>query len=62
MKVIVDGRERKVRHRGDVSSLLKKLKVMREEAVVKVNGRLVPDTRTLSDSDDVEVIRVVFGG
>jgi sulfur carrier protein ThiS len=35
---------------------------MREEVVVKVNGRLAPETRVLSAKDRVEVIKVVFGG
>jgi len=62
MQILFDNRKKSVSYRGDVSGLLKKLRVMREEVVVKVNGRLVPDTRTLSDSDRVEVIKVVFGG
>lgn len=62
MEVVFDNRLRAVDYRGDVSGLLKKLGVMREEVVVKVNGRLVPDTRELSARDSVEVIRVVFGG
>ena len=62
MQVLFDNIEKSMKHKGDVSALLKKLSVMREEVVVKVNGKLVPDTRTLSDSDEVEVIKVVFGG
>ncbi|MEW6748587.1 MAG: MoaD/ThiS family protein [Candidatus Micrarchaeota archaeon] len=62
MEVVLDNHKKRVAYSGDVCGLLKKLKVMREEVVVKVNGRLVPDTRMLSDSDKVEVIKVVFGG
>jgi sulfur carrier protein ThiS len=51
-----------VSHRGDISSLLKKLGVRREEVVVKLNGRLAPETARVRANDRVEVIKVVFGG
>ncbi len=62
MELVFDNRKKRVSHKGDVSSLLKKLGVMREEVVVKVNGRLAPETRRLAATDKVEVIKVVFGG
>lgn len=62
MQILFDNIEKSMDYSGDVTGLLKELKVMREEVVVKVNGKLVPDTKTLSDSDNVEVIKVVFGG
>jgi len=62
MEVIIDNRARAIEFSGDVSSLLKSLGLMREEVVVKVNGRLAPDTKILSGKDKVEVIKVVFGG
>ncbi len=62
MRLFVDGRRSGPAHGGDVSSLLKKLGIRREEAVVKVNGRLVPDTALVGGKDTVEVVRVVFGG
>lgn len=62
MEVIVDGRKRDIEFSGDISALIAKLGFMREEVVVKVNCRLAPDTRVLSDKDSVEVIKVVFGG
>ncbi|MFH0737582.1 MAG: MoaD/ThiS family protein [Candidatus Micrarchaeota archaeon] len=62
MDLVFDNIRKSRRFDGTVSDLLKDLKVMREEVVVKVNGRLAPETRKLSDSDRVEVIKVVFGG
>jgi sulfur carrier protein ThiS len=62
MELIFDNRKKRMRFDGDIASLLKKLGVMREEVVVKVNGRLAPETRRLAVSDKVEVIKVVFGG
>ena len=62
MEVIIDNLKKEVAFTGDVDSLLKALGLMREEVVVKVNGRLVPDTKILSEKDRVEVIKVVFGG
>jgi len=62
MELIVDSERKRMRHAGSVASLLKKLGVMREEVVVRVNGKLVPETRELGPRDRVEVIKVVFGG
>ncbi len=62
MKLTVDGERKLMRHSGSVSSLLKKLGVMREEVVVKVNGKLAPETREIGARDRVEIIKVVFGG
>ena len=62
MQLIIDGEGKRVRHSGSVSALLKKLGVLREEVVVRVNGKLVPETRELGPKDRVEVIKVVCGG
>ena len=62
MKLIIDGRKKTVSHRGDIASLLRKLKVRREEVVVKLNGRLSSETAIVGARDKVEVLRVIFGG
>lgn len=62
MELIVDNEKTRMRYSGSVSSLLKKLGVMREEVLVKVNGKLAPETRNIGSRDRVEVITVVFGG
>ena len=62
MEIMLDNIRKDMEFAGDVSALLRRLGVMREEVVVKVNGRLAPETRVLSSSDRVEVIKVVFGG
>jgi len=62
MDLVFDNIKKSKKFKGTVSDLLKDLKVMREEVVVKVNGRLAPETMMLADSDRVEVIKVVFGG
>ena len=63
MELILDaGRPRKMAFSGDVASLIKKLGLMREEVLVRVNGRIVPETRAVGPKDRVEIIKVVFGG
>jgi len=62
MELVFDNRKKRLQFKGDVASLLRKLKVMREEVVVKVNGHLAPETKVLAPSDRVEIIKVVFGG
>lgn len=62
MELVFDRKSSQVGFAGPVSSLLRELKVMREEVVIKVNGRLAPETTVVSDRDRVEIIKVVFGG
>lgn len=62
MELIFDNRKSDMEFDGTVSSLLRDLKVMREEVVIKVNGKLAPETKKLNAKDKVEIIKVVFGG
>ncbi len=62
MELILDSKARSMEFSGTLSVLLRELKVMREEVVVKVNGRLAPETREIKGTDRVEIIKVVFGG
>ncbi len=62
MRLVFDNVEKPMRFRGTVSELLKKLGASREEVVIKVNGRLAPETTTVGAKDSVEIIKVVFGG
>ncbi len=62
MELIFDNQKMDKEFTGPVSSLLKELNVMREEVVVKVNGKLTPETKIIEKNDCVEIIKVVFGG
>lgn len=62
MKIQIDKQTKEMRFEGDISQLLKELKIQREECVVKVNGKIAPDNKELKEMDEVEIIKVVFGG
>lgn len=62
MKIQIDKQTKEMNFQGTVSQLLKELKVQREECVVKINGKIAPDNKELKGSDEVEIIKVVFGG
>ena len=62
MELVLDNRKKQMEFSGTLGELLRELKVMREEVVVKVNGRLAPETAKVMPDDKVEVIKVVFGG
>ena len=62
MELIFDNQSSQRDFDGTVQDLLKDLKVMREEVVIKVNGKLAPETRMIRSEDRVEIIKVVFGG
>lgn len=55
---------KKKRHVSGIScaQLLKKLKLSREECIVKVNGKPASDGRQIGAKDNVEIITIVFGG
>ena len=62
MLLILDDKKKKINFKGTASQLLKKLELRREEVVIKVNGKLAPETTELNGKDKVEIIKVVFGG
>ena len=62
MELIFDNKERTLDFNGSIKELLKELKVMREEVVIKVNGKITPETEMVGKDDKVEIIKVVFGG
>jgi sulfur carrier protein ThiS len=62
MELIFDNSRREIDFSGTVEDLLKEMKVMREEVVIKVNGKITPETESVGPSDKVEIIKVVFGG
>ncbi len=47
---------------GKISELIKKLAFSREEVLVRVNGKLVPEDAKINSKDNIEIIKVVFGG
>lgn len=55
-------KKKKIRFLGDISALLRKLKLRREEVIVKANGKIVPDDFKVGANDSIEIIQVVFGG
>ncbi len=62
MELIFDNNRTEQEFKGSINDLLRHLNVMREEVVIKVNGKLVPETREIKENDRVEIIKVVFGG
>jgi len=62
VELVIDNERKDMEYSGTVSSLLKDLKFMREEVVIKVNGKLAPETRKIGKKDRIEIIKVVFGG
>ena len=62
MQLVLDNQKKKLAFTGTAEQLLKKLKIRREEVVIKINGKLAPETTEVGGSDSVEIIKVVFGG
>lgn len=62
MQLIFENKSKEMDFDGTVITLLRSLKVMREEVVIKINGKLAPETAKIKSGDCVEIIKVVFGG
>jgi thiamine biosynthesis protein ThiS len=62
MEVFFDNEQKEIDFSGTIEELLKELNVMREEVVIKVNGKITPETESIGPEDKVEIIKVVFGG
>ena len=62
MQLILNNKIQELDFSGTADALLKQLKLRREEVVIKINGKLAPETTPVNGSDKVEIIQVVFGG
>ncbi len=62
LKVEFEGEVKEVSFSGSAAELLKKLNINREEVVLKVNGKIAPEDVSLKGDEEIEIIRVVFGG
>jgi len=62
MQLVFDNIRKSMQFKGTVTELLKELGTSREEVVIKVNGKLAPETTVVGPKDNVEIIKVVFGG
>ena len=62
MDVIVDGKKTKAKSASSVAELLSSLSLNGEEVLVKVNGKLAPNGMKIAATDEVKVMRVIFGG
>ncbi|MGB9719333.1 MAG: MoaD/ThiS family protein [Candidatus Anstonellales archaeon] len=49
-----------MKFKGRITELLKKLKMNREEVVVKVDGKVAPESAELEGNEEVEIVRVVL--
>jgi sulfur carrier protein ThiS len=62
MEILLDGRKVKAAKAQDVRQLLARLSLNSEEVLVKVNGKLAPDSLKIVPKDEVKIMRVIFGG
>jgi sulfur carrier protein ThiS len=63
LRIRQDGELKSVSFKGGtVLSLLCALELSREEALVKVNGKLASESAEIRQKDKVEIVKVVLGG
>ena len=62
MQLIINNKKEDIEFTGTAAALLKLRNIRREEVVIKINGKLAPETMKLSNTDSLEIIKVVFGG
>ena len=57
MKCTIGEKKVELDFEGTAAELLAKLNINRETAIVKANGRIVPETELLASADIVEILR-----
>ena len=65
MKCIINDRKKikkKIKFNGKISILLSKLGINPEVVVLKRNGALVTELDSVKDNDELEIVKVIYGG
>ena len=62
MLVKIGSEKKKVKYSGDARGLLRLLGVQKETVIVAKNGKIVPESENVSEKDEIELIKVIFGG
>jgi thiamine biosynthesis protein ThiS len=62
MKCTIAGKTVEMDFEGTAFELLGHLKLGRESVIVKVNGTIIPETEHIGNADNVEIMRVIYGG
>ncbi len=60
MILIFKGRKEEKQFEGSLIDLIHSLGLYTQEVVVKVNGKIVPETYEVKSNDVVEIIQVVY--
>lgn len=65
MKCIINDRKKivkKIKFSGKISQLLSKLGINPEVVIIKRNGAIVTELDTVNNNDELEIIKVIYGG
>ena len=62
VKVVHTGEVHELDFAGKVSGLAERFGLSLQETIFKVNGKIRPDNYCLKGDEEVEVVKVVFGG
>jgi|YelNatPaOPRAMG01_1025707.scaffolds.fasta_scaffold175778_1 sulfur carrier protein ThiS len=63
MEVYLDGKKIKLDKKfSKLSEILEELKISKQIAIIKVNGKITPSQNSIKPNSKIEIIRVVFGG
>jgi len=65
VKCIINDRKKivkKIKFSGKISQLLSKLGINPEVVIIKRNGAIVTELDTVNNNDELEIIKVIYGG
>ena len=65
MKCIINDRKKivkKLKFSGKISQLLSKLEINPEVVILKRNGIIVTEMDMVKDKDELEIVKVIYGG
>lgn len=65
MKCIINDRKKimkKIKFSGKISNILSKLGINPEVVILKRNGILVTELDSVKNNDELEIVKVIYGG
>ena len=62
LNVVHSGERKEVDYNGPIAGVAQLVGLSKQEAIFKVDGKIRPDNYELKGDEEVDVIKVVFGG
>ncbi|MEM4295359.1 MAG: MoaD/ThiS family protein [Candidatus Anstonellales archaeon] len=62
VRIVHENEEKTLDYKGQLKGIAQKLGYSSQEVIFKINGKIKPDNYEVNGDEEIEVIKVVFGG